>query len=89
MMKTILGALVACAALTSGSAFAQHNCRRCLQYWNAKVDQVWSCSNPNNPSGGQYAIIDNYTVAQEHPEECSDSRWCAAACEPGSYYYSN
>ena len=84
MMKTILGALVACAALTSGSAFAQSNCEVCLSYWNQKTHEIWSCSSPYNPTNGQYAIITNWNLAMEKPQECWDSLWCAAACPPST-----
>jgi len=83
MMRIILSALAMFGVLSSTSAFAQVNCAECLQYWNRLTDQVWSCSSPLNPSGGQYGIITNDILPSKYEYlRCSSAKWCAAPCQP-------
>ena len=81
MIRIVFSALAMCAVLTSSSAFATSNCEECLGYWNLDLHEVWSCSNPNNPSNGEYAIItDLHFVYEQNVPQCWDSQWCVAAC---------
>ena len=80
MFQKVFSVLAMSVVLSSSVALADTNCTVCLQLWNMKTNEVWSCSSPYNPSGGAYGIIDNYDLAMENPAQCGDSRWCAAPC---------
>ena len=87
MYKTLFS-LVALAVLGSSTASAQENCHFCLEKWNIKTHEPWSCSSPDNPSGGAFGIITSDVLGMEFPWQCSHAKWCAAACPTSGYFES-